>query len=80
MITSIFSFFCNVFKTSTNTLDSLTINKILDWSKLKASTDNKIIMTHKLKFVLGRAENIVGKGENAGYQRVQSGSLVKCLT
>ena len=22
----------------------------------------------KLKFVLGRAENIVGKGENAGYQ------------
>ena len=24
-------------------------------------------MTEKLKFVLGRVENIVGKGENAGY-------------
>ena len=25
-------------------------------------------MTEKLKFVFGRVENIVGKGENAGYQ------------
>ena len=25
-------------------------------------------MTQKLKFVLGRVENIVGTGENAGYQ------------
>ena len=25
-------------------------------------------MTEKLKFVLGRIENIVGKGENGGYQ------------
>ena len=25
-------------------------------------------MTQKLKFVLGRAENVVGKGENAGNQ------------
>ena len=25
-------------------------------------------MTQKLKFVLGRVENIVGKGENAGNQ------------
>ena len=25
-------------------------------------------MTEKLKFFLGRIENIVGKGENAGYQ------------
>ena len=25
-------------------------------------------VTQKLKFNLGRAENIVGKGENAGYQ------------
>ena len=25
-------------------------------------------MTEKLKFVLGRVENIVGKGENPGYQ------------
>ena len=26
-------------------------------------------MTQKLKFVLGRVENIVGKEENAGYER-----------
>ena len=43
-------------------------NRILDWSILKVFADNKIILTQKLKFVLGRIENIVGKGENAGYQ------------
>ena len=43
-------------------------NKILDWYRLKALADDKIYMTEKLKFVLGRLENIVGKGENAGYQ------------
>ena len=30
--------------------------------------DNKINMTQKLKFGLGKVEIIVGKGENAGYQ------------
>ena len=43
-------------------------NKISDWSKLKAFVDNKLNVTEKLKFVLERVENIVGKGENAGYQ------------
>ena len=49
---------------------SLTLanNKILDSSKLKAFADDKINMTKKLKFVLGRVKNIVEKGENAGYQ------------
>ena len=42
--------------------------KNLNCSKLKAFADDKINMTEKLKFVLGRVENIVGKGENAGYQ------------
>ena len=28
---------------------------------------DKISVTEKLKIVLGRVENIVGKGENAGY-------------
>ena len=42
--------------------------KILDWSKLKAFADNKINVAEKLKFILGRVENIVGKGENAGYK------------
>ena len=39
-----------------------------DLSKLKARADDKINVTEKLKFDLGRTENIVGKGENAGYQ------------
>ena len=46
--------------------NSLTNDKILDWPKLKAFADNKINVTEKLKFVLGRVENIVGKAENAG--------------
>ena len=33
-------------------------------------TDDKINATEKLKFVLERVENIVGKGEHAGYQHV----------
>ena len=35
---------------------------------MKELADDKINVTERLKFVLGRAENIVGKGENAGYQ------------
>ena len=52
-----------------NRLKSLPRDKILDWSKLKAFADDKIKVTENLKFVLWRVENIVGKGENAGYQR-----------
>ena len=40
----------------------------LDWSKLKAFVDDILNLTEKLKFVLGRLENIMGKGENAVYQ------------
>ena len=43
-------------------------NNILDLSKLKALADDKINVTQKLKFDLGRVENIAGKGRNAGYQ------------
>ena len=39
---------------------------ILDRSKLKAFADDKINVIEKLK--CGRVENIMGKGENAGYQ------------
>ena len=49
-------------------LNSLPNDKILEWSKLKAFEDGKRNETEKLKFILGREENIVGKGENAGYQ------------
>ena len=48
--------------------NSLPNNKILDWSKLKTFADKKINVTEKLKFVLDRVKNIVGKGENVGYQ------------
>ena len=51
-----------------STVNSLPHDKILDWFKLKAFADDKIKMTENLKFVLGRVENTVGKGENAGYQ------------
>ena len=43
-------------------------NKLLEWFKLKAFADDKLNMAQKLKFVLGRIENIEGKGENDGYQ------------
>ena len=47
---------------------SLPNDNILEWFKLKALADDKVNVSEKLKFVLGRVENIVGKGENAGYQ------------
>ena len=50
------------------TFNSLPNDKLLDWSKLKAFADEKMNVTQKLKFVIGRIENIMGKGENAGYQ------------
>ena len=43
-------------------------DKLLDWLKLKACADDKINVTYKQKFSLGRVKNIAGKGENAGYQ------------
>ena len=45
-------------------------NKFLDMCKSKAFADNKKKknVCERLKFVLGRVENIVEKGENAGYQ------------
>ena len=48
--------------------NSLPKSKILDWSKLKAFADDKINVNEVLKIGLGRLENIVGKGENAGNQ------------
>ena len=48
--------------------NSLPNDKILNQSKFKTFADDKIMTTRKLKFVLGKVENTVGKGENAGYQ------------
>ena len=41
--------------------------KNIDWSKLEALADNNLKVVKRI-FVLDRVENIVGKGENAGYQ------------
>ena len=43
-------------------------DKSLDWYKLKAFADDKIIVTKDIKVVFHRIENTVGKEENAGYQ------------
>ena len=43
-------------------------DKFIDWSKLKALADSRINVTEKVQFDLGMVENIMGKGENAGYQ------------
>ena len=47
------------------------LTKFLDLSQLKAFADDIVNMSEvieKLKFVLERVENSLGKGENAGYQ------------
>ena len=49
-------------------INSLSHDKILDQSRFKAFADEKMNVTKKLKFLFGSVENIVGKGENAGYQ------------
>ena len=40
----------------------------MNQSKLKVFADGKISVTENLKFDFARVENIVEKGENAGYQ------------
>ena len=51
------------------TVNSFPNDKILDWSKFKAFADDKVNVNELLKFDLGRVENMLGKGENAGNQR-----------
>ena len=46
----------------------LDFSKLKNFSKLKAFADNKSNVTQNMIFVLGRVENIVEKGENAGYK------------
>ena len=41
-------------------------NQILNWSKFKAFADDKTNVPEKLNLVLGRLEDMVGKGENVG--------------
>ena len=62
-----FNFFGN-FTNVSLLVNCLPNDKILERSKLKAFANVKILCYLELKFVLGRTENILGKGENAGYQ------------
>ena len=48
--------------------NSLPNDKSLDMTKLKAFADNKINLAQMMISVFDRVGNIVGKGENAGYQ------------
>ena len=43
-------------------------DKFLYFAQLKGFADNRRNMTVNSKFVSGRVENVVGKGENASYQ------------
>ena len=43
-------------------------DKFLECSKLKAFADDNSNEAEKLKFVFRGVKNMVGKGENAGYQ------------
>ena len=52
----------------TNYINPLQNDKLLDWSKFKAFADVKSKMSQIREPYLERVENIVGKGENAGYQ------------
>ena len=49
-------------------LNSLANDKILNWSKLKTFTEDNMNEPQMIICVFDREENIVGKGENAGYQ------------
>ena len=44
------------------------MTKSMTLQNSKAFASDKINVTYKLKFVLGMVENLLGKGENAGYQ------------
>ena len=57
-----------LYKTLSNDSNSLPNDKILDWSKLKELADNKVHVAQMRKIVSVCIENIVEKGENAGYQ------------
>ena len=48
--------------------NSLPQDKILDWFKLKAFADNNISVAKMMISPCDRVENIVGRGENSGYQ------------
>ena len=80
LVTSIFTFSHNVFKKAPfsgllkvvivwERVNYLPNDKILDFTKLKAFADNKLNVAKIIICLFDKVENIVGKGENAGYQQ-----------
>ena len=55
------------YATAISCVYSLPNDKVLGWSKLKGFADVKINVNERLKFGLRGVENVVRKGENAGY-------------
>ena len=55
-------------ETDVNVSVTIPNNKVLDCPKLKVFADDKLNLAKLIRFALERVENIVGKGENAGYQ------------
>ena len=47
-------------------------SKLRNWSKMKAVANNILNGTKSLKSVIERVENVVEKGENAGYKLFSS--------
>ena len=54
-------FSCQSFKLPKNIFNYLPSDKVLDSYKLKAFADDTLYLAEKLKFVLEKEENIVGK-------------------
>ena len=52
------------------TFNSLPSGILSDWSKLKAFADHNLYVAQMMIYVFDRIENIVGKGENAGFQNM----------
>ena len=62
----VFFSFCVIY--SNSVVNPLPNNTILEWSKWKVFADDKINVFEMTISLSYRVENIVGKGENAGYQ------------
>ena len=65
---TMFSMLLQVAAIISATFQSLPNDKSLDLAKLKGFADDKIIFAKMMIYVVDRAENVVGKGENGGYQ------------
>ena len=55
-------------ETPSRCIKSLPNDNSFDWIKFKPFADNKLNVAKSVISVFDRVENIVGKGENAGYQ------------